>query len=441
MKPAIYCASLLIVTLFALVSGCTSQSVAPATDSTAPSTATMEPQDQATDASADELPQPSQTAPAPTETPAPEPTSTPAPMPEGVSPGGGVSFVDSGQRLGEMRSWNVAVGDLDGDGDLDAFVANDLRSQIWLNDGQGSFSQGEVRSKTVSDLELGDLDRDGDLDAFAVDMNHSAVIWLNDGAGSFTTGQRLPSDVTGSGVALGDVDGDGDLDACIARNGFNLLWLNDGSGEFVDSGQRLGRDHPVNDMSSDSILADLDGDGDLDVFEITYGGLHRVWLNDGAGFFTDSGQDIDVGSGNSHGAALGDLDQDGDLDAFITITDEMAFQVWLNDGSGGFSDSGQRLPSSNAQMVALGDLDGDGDLDAFMTNTGPSDAGSGNTVWLNDGNGNFFDSGLRLGSAYSLGLALGDFDGDGDLDAFITNTYFSNASVDYSNRVWVNTTQ
>ncbi|HEY70577.1 MAG TPA: hypothetical protein G4O08_08345 [Anaerolineae bacterium] len=439
MKPAISVACLLIVALFALVSGCNPQSVPP-TDSPVAGTATLEPQDLPTDVLSDEPPQLSPTAPAPTETPAPEPTSTPAPLPEGVSPGGGVFFVDSGQRLGEMRSWNVAIGDLDGDGDLDAFVANDLRSQIWLNNGQGSFSPGEVRSKTVSDLELGDLDRDGDLDAFAVDMNHSAVIWLNDGSAGFSTGQRFPSDVTGSGVALGDVDADGDLDAHIARNGFNLLWLNDGSGEFVDSGQRLGRDHPVNDMSCDSILGDLDGDGDLDVFEITYGGLHRVWLNDGAGFFTDSGQDIDVGSGNSHGAALGDLDQDGDLDAFITITDPLAFQVWFNDGVGGFTDSGQSLPSSNAQMVALGDLDGDGDLDAFMTNTGLSGAGSGNTVWLNDGNGNFFDSGLRLGSAYSLGLALEDLDGDGDLDAFVANSYFSSSSSDYSNRIWLNTT-
>lgn len=438
MKPTIYRAGLLTAMLFVLVSGCTQTAGTPPMDSPIPGAATMESQHPPTDTAADEPLQPSPTTPAPSATPTPEPTSTQAPLPEGVSPGGGVSFLESGQRLGEMRSWNISLGDLDGDGDLDAFVANDLRSHIWLNDGQGAFSQGEVRNKTVSDLELGDLDRDGDLDAFAVDRIMSGVVWSNDGAGIFSTGQRL-DDVTGSGVALGDVDGDGDLDACIARNGFNLVLLNDGLGEFVDSGQQLGRDHPVNDMSSDSILADLDGDGDLDVFEITYGGMHRIWLNDGVGLFTDSGQDIDVGS-NSHGVALDDLDHDGDLDAFITIAEAMAFQVWLNDGSGRFTDSGQSLPSSNGQGVALGDLDGDGDLDAFMANTGSSDAGSGNTVWLNDGNGVFFDSGLRLGSAYSLGVALGDLDGDGDLDAFVANSYFSSSSSDYSNRVWLNTT-
>jgi hypothetical protein len=383
---------------------------------------------------------PSPTAVVPTATQTQGPTSTFSPLPSEISPNGGVSFVDSGQRLGDMRSWDVDLGDLDNDGDLDAFVANDQRSQVWLNDGHAVFTKGEQRTKTVSGLSLGDLDQDGDLDAVAVNTEYGGVVWLNDGSGTFTTGQRMPDDVTGFNTALGDVDADGDLDTYIARDGLNMLWLNDGQGEFTDSGQRFGKNHPVNDMSIGAVLADLDGDGDLDVFEVIYGGLHRVWFNDGTGTFTDSGQELDVGSGNSHGVALGDLDNDGDLDAFVTITERMAFQVWLNDGAGAFINSGQSLPSSNAQMIDLGDLDGDGDLDAFMTNTGDSDAGSGNTVWLNDGNGTFFDSGLRLGHAYSLGIALGDLDGDGDLDAFVANAYFSSPSVDLSNRVWLNVT-
>jgi len=407
----------------------------PPTGTSVPPTATqVVPTQTAVPPTASQVPPTNTATPLPTATQTLEPTATLAPLPGEISPSGGVLFVDSGQRLGNRRSWNVDLGDLDGDGDLDAFVANDRLSQVWLNDGQGVFSEGQQQPKTTSGLRLGDLDQDGDLDAFAVSIETSCSIWFNDGFGAFTTGSRMPMDTSGYAVALGDVDADDDLDAFIGRQGPNTLWLNDGRGEFIDSGQRFGQN-----MSIQIVLADLDSDGDLDAFEVEYGGSHRVWFNDGLGTFVDSGQILDVGPGNSHGVALGDVDDDGDLDAFVAIAERLAFQVWFNDGSGTFINSGQSLPSSNAQRVALGDLDSDGDLDAFMTHTGSSDAGAGNTVWLNDGHGTFFDSGLRLGHAYSLGIALGDLDGDGDLDAFVTNSNFARA-VDMSNRVWLNET-
>jgi hypothetical protein len=351
---------------------------------------------------------------------------------------GGMTFVDTGQRLGDRRSWNCKLGDLDGDGDLDALVVNDRLAQVWLNDGEGRFKEGQQLMKRFSDLDLGDLDDDGDLDAFVVTPERRAEVWLNDGSGAFDTVERLSGEALGYGVALGDLDNDGDLDAYLAKENANMIWLNDGEGQFSDSGQRFGGDDPLEDMSIDVVLADLNGDSLLDVFEVVYSGRHRVWLNDGTGEFVESGQELKVGIGNSHGVAAGDLDDDGDLDVFVTVTDQMAFQVWFNDGGGRFTDSGQRLPSSNAQKVALGDLDGDGDLDAFMANSGNSDEGAGNTVWLNDGKGIFSDTGLRLGNSYSLQVALGDLDLDGDLDAFIVNSYFSNPGVDKSNRVWIN---
>jgi hypothetical protein len=63
---------------------------------------------------------------------------------------------------------------------------------------------------------------------------------------------------------------------------------------------------------------------------------------------------------------------------------------------------------------ALGDVDGDGDLDALVANYEQA-----NRVWLNNGSGTFSDSGQSLGSSKSVGAALGDVDGDGDLDAFV----------------------
>ena len=132
-----------------------------------------------------------------------------------------------------------------------------------------------------------------------------------------------------------------------------------------------------------------------------------------AHIFSDSGQAL--GSSQSNDVTLGDLDGDGDLDAFVsngTGANE-ANKVWLNNGIGVFTDTGQSLGSSKSHSVKLGDLDGDTDLDAFVANIG-----QGNTVWLNDGSGTFTDSGQSLGSSASMHLALGDVDGDLDLDAF-----------------------
>jgi hypothetical protein len=376
----------------------------------------------------------------PTQTEALEPTTTqtlgPTPLITEISPSGGVSFVDSGQSLGDMRSNAVALGDLDGDGDLDVLIANQEMSKLWLNNGAAIFTDSGQNLDSIAALELGDLDLDGDLDVFSV--GGSVKIWFNDGAGVFT--ETKVDDQECSGVALGDIDTDGDMDAFITRIAHpNQVWFNDGQGAFVKSDQLIGGNQDIYDFSLGVLLADLAGDGDLDAFEVNYNGYHRVWLNDGAGIFTKSDQSLNVRE-HSHGIALGDLDADGDLDAFVSVTGTMAFRVWFNDGEGNFIDSGQQFPSSNAQAVALGDLDGDGDLDAFMAHSGTSDAGYGNTVWLNDSLGNFYDSGLRLRHEYSLDIALGDLDGDGNLDALVVNSNFSDPAVNKSNRVWLNET-
>ncbi|HLF24739.1 MAG TPA: FG-GAP-like repeat-containing protein [Anaerolineae bacterium] len=312
------------------------------------------------------------------------------------------------------------------------------------------------RSNAVS---LSDLDGDGDVDAVVgngpgnIDYSGEPnTIWLNDGSGRFSdTGQRLIGshgtnwDVTHA-VALGDLDGDGDTDALFgnAVPSPNTVWLNDGAGHFQLHGEYAMK--PPDEfgyiLSQALALGDLDGDGDLDVYvgnccRSEYGGTgpggpfegyanadNMVWFNDGAGRFTDSGQRL--GNRATGAIALGDLDGDGDLDAFEvnqsggppapgSAPNDL---VWLNDGAGYFTDSEQRLGSSNGQAVALGDVDGDGDLDAFVGN---ADFGRADEVWWNDGEGNFTDSGQRLGGQDTRSVALDDLDRDGDLDAFVGN--------------------
>ncbi|MCK4791683.1 MAG: VCBS repeat-containing protein [Desulfobacteraceae bacterium] len=335
-------------------------------------------------------------------------------------------FVDSGQSLGNESSYGVKLGDLDGDGDLDAFISNYISqaNKVWLNDGSGTFTDSgqSLGSGYSFCVALGDIDSDGDLDAFVANDGPNKV-WLNDGVGTFTdSGQSLGSGYS-KGARLGDVDCDGDFDAFVANHGeANKVWLNDGSGTFTDSGQSLG-----NSKSMELAFGDIDGDGDFDVFVANAGNeANKVWLNDGSGTFTDSGQSL--ASAWSLEVDLVDLDGDGDLDAFVANSATQANKVWLNDGSGTFTDSGQSLGSSTSIGMALGDMDGDGDLDAFIANA----SNQANKVWLNDGSGTFTDSGQSLGSSSSYGVALGRINGDDSLDAFVAN-YSSQA-----NRVWLN---
>ena len=338
-----------------------------------------------------------------------------------VTGGTGV-FEETGQSLGNRNSLRVTLGDVDGDGDLDAFVANLARAnRVWLNDSGGNFidsgqSLGYHFSLGVS---LGDLDGDGDLDAFVANYVQGNRAWINDGAGNFTDSGQALGNHNSRRVILGDVDGDGDLDAFVVTNNqANRVWVNDGSGNFTDSGQSLG-----NHNSLDVTLGDVDGDGDLDAFVANLGQANRSWVNDGSGNFTDSGQVL--GNHYSYGVTFGDVDSDGDLDAFVANTGNHANRVWINDGSGNFTDSGQALGNHKSLDVTLGDVDGDGDLDAFVVNSR-----QGNRVWLNDSRGNFTDSTLSLGNHQSTSISLGDLDGDGDLDAIVANNV--------QNRVWLN---
>jgi hypothetical protein len=181
-------------------------------------------------------------------------------------------------------------------------------------------------------------------------------------------------------------------------------------------------------------LADLDGDGDLDAVTVGWGEPGKVWLNDGTGNFEDSGQSLTPGYIHIHGMALGDVTGDGAVDAMMAGAPN---EVWFNNGAGAFTDSDQRLAYMPCDSVALGDLDRDGDLDAYMA---VGFAGSAiDEIWLNDGSGHFVNSELSLSHGFSSGIGLGDFDGDGDLDAFVAHGQLGmDSGGGLPNEVWLN---
>lgn len=179
----------------------------------------------------------------------------------------------------------------------------------------------------------------------------------------------------------------------------------------------------------DGILADFDSDGDLDAFIANYGQPNRLWLNDGRGHFTDSGQAL--GRSASHAVACGDLNNDGRVDVFVANVEDQANTVWLNQGNGKLVQTDQVPGKASSMSVALGDLDADGDLDAVLGHWGVD-----NQIWLNNGQGRFTLSGQTPGRAITPGIALGDLDGDLDLD--IVTGGWQPQERKSANTIWLN---
>ncbi len=122
----------------------------------------------------------------------------------------------------------------------------------------------------------------------------------------------------GAGVCLGDVDGDGLADIYLARTeGPNALYRNRGGWRFEDITARASVAAPDR-YSTGCVLADIDGDGDLDLVLAALGGPNALFLNDGAGHFTEQGADAGLtSSAGSTTIAVADVDGDGDLDLYV----------------------------------------------------------------------------------------------------------------------------
>jgi hypothetical protein len=339
-------------------------------------------------------------------------------------------FEKSSQTFPSVPTWEISLADLDGDDDLDAVFANARvdPSQVWLNDGSGFFTDtGQHLGNYGHGLDVGDVDGDGDPDVVVSTHRDSAMsrVYLNGGNAVFQELAGAFDANIGFSVDLFDIDGDGDLDAVGEATSATNVYLNDGVGNFTAS-----------EITFPLMAAwgDLDSDGDVDALIKEHGVGYSVRLNDGKGNFSQHWSYADAAAMDQGDMALEDVDNDSDLDAIITnghfqSTSHPAL-VFINDGTGRFMDSGQRLSAVRNAGISLGDLDGDGDLDLVL-----ADYMEPCQIWINDGSGQFTDSGVRFGDGqFYRHIHLGDLDGDNDLDIFLATFGISGGP----NEIWLN---
>jgi len=317
-----------------------------------------------------------------------------------------------------------------------------------------------------------------------LDSSRTALAFVNTVSDSLLLHNRILAQ--GAGVCLGDVDADGLVDVFLARTeGPNALYRNLGNWRFEDITAGAGVAAPDR-YSSGCVLADVNGDTRLDLILVALGGPNALFLNDGKGHFTEQGAAAGLAStAGSSTIAAADVDGDGDLDLYVanykayTTLDRISpqdrafdrvvqqvgpgrFEVreryradyklvnreelggmslvqradpdffYRNDGAGRFvrepiarnprfTDAQGRMlaeePEDFGLAATFADVNGDGAPDLYVTN----DFEDPDQFWLNDGHGRFRLVpwyALRSTSNSGMAVAVGDVDGDGRPDLF-----------------------
>lgn len=398
----------------------------------------------------------------------------------------------------ETIGCGVAFLDYDNDGWLDIIVLSGIRmentppqttNRLYKNNRDGTFADvtveaGLVKSGWASSVTIGDYNNDGFEDLFITYYGEN-VLYSNNGDGTFTdvtkqAGLKQSGLLWGSGCTFIDYDRDGHLDLFIAnyldldlktvpkrgqksecnwkgipvncgprglKSAHNYLFHNNGDGTFTDVSESSGIAKAQGSYAMTAVAADFDDDGWPDIYVACDSTPSYLFRNQRNGTFVEEGLERGVSLSEDGtpqagmGIGIGDTNLDGNLDLFKTHFCDDTNILYLNNGSGEFSDATiaaglgveTRYVSWGAGIV---DLDNDGWPDIFVV-TGsvypeieaqlPEYAlKTPRLIFRNLGNGKFEElideAGPAVSAAHcSRGCAFGDFDNDGDIDIVIVN--------------------
>lgn len=318
-----------------------------------------------------------------------------------------------GPAIGGSSMWNVYLHDYDKDGDLDAFIAGGTNYQLWINDGTGKYTLGNneiikngfnladfnkdeaidivANSKfyindgsgnynethafndTIKDCYFQDIDNDGKLDIIYSNGSETAstiYILKQDADYSFSLDTAIKVNYWINAISFSDINSDNYIDIfpCASDDSSEILYNH--NGHFSSGKQKF---PPFNTLQM--IVCDFNGDNLPDIYQVNFhqhvtGVNHpdRVYINNGDGTFRWTNQNFPAV--RSWRAVCFDFNRDGKNDVFVTSPESSSY-LWLNDGNGNFTNSG--LSFSAGTDVQLGDINLDGKMDLFIASmTAPS---------------------------------------------------------------------
>lgn len=309
---------------------------------------------------------------------------------------------------------------------------------LYINKGNDVFESINSNDPIVNDMSpsdgatWADIDNDGDVDCYvATWYNKRNLLYMNNGNGSFTqvkTGTIATEFTYSETASWADYDKDGYLDLYITNSEGtrkNILYKGNGDSTFT----KILNIAPVNDAFKSRTVnwIDYDNDKDLDLFVTNEGGQKvNLYRNDSAGVFTKitNGTLANI-AGETMSSSWADVDNDGDFDVFLSNYNA-ANRILKNQGDGTFLiDTLINNSTPYAFGSSFGDVDNDGDLDLYISNAF-STGKLRNFFYLNNGEGIFTEidtSILTADSGWTYGCAFGDYNNDGFLDLATANCY------------------